>query len=149
MTEGWHFLVNKYWEVIFLREYIFVVIPVCQVLLPVLAAATIAVSSTFQSVFFWRIKLFALLKVLGKKTIEEDWIEQLDIQYRNNFYAWAPAGIYLLKVNNRNTRTRCEICSKSTIKTPERQWRRSGVFTVNFEHISQLVLVFLLLTLNM
>ena len=23
-----------------------------------------------------------------------------------------PAGIYLLKVNNRNTRTRCEICSK-------------------------------------
>ena len=31
-----------------------------------------------------------------------------------------PAGIYLLKVNNRNTRTRCEICSKLTIKTPER-----------------------------
>ena len=32
-----------------------------------------------------------------------------------------PAGIYLLKVNNRNTRTRCEICSKLTIKTPERR----------------------------
>ena len=31
-----------------------------------------------------------------------------------------PAGNYLLKVNNRNTRTRCEICSKLTIKTPER-----------------------------
>ena len=30
-----------------------------------------------------------------------------------------PAGIYLLKVNNRNTRTRCEICSKLTIKTPD------------------------------
>ena len=60
-----------------------------------------------------------------------------------------PAGIYLLKVNNRNTRTRCEICSKLTINTPERrQWRRSGVFIVNFEHISHLVLVFLLLTLN-
>ena len=28
------------------------------------------------------------------------------------------------------------------------QWRRSGVFIVNFEHISHLVLVFLLLTLN-
>ena len=26
-----------------------------------------------------------------------------------------PAGIYLLKVNKRNTRTRCEICSKLTI----------------------------------
>ena len=61
-----------------------------------------------------------------------------------------PPGICLLKVNNRNTRTRCEICSKLTIKTPgRRHWRRSGVFIVNFEHISHLVLVFLLLTLNM
>ena len=34
-------------------------------------------------------------------------------------YICIPAGIYLLKVNNRNTRTRCEICSKLTIKTPE------------------------------
>ena len=32
---------------------------------------------------------------------------------------YIPAGIYLLKVNNRSTRTRCEICSKLTIKTPE------------------------------
>ena len=31
--------------------------------------------------------------------------------------------IYLLKVNNRNTRTRCEICSKLTIKIPERRLR--------------------------
>ena len=36
---------------------------------------------------------------------------------------------------------RCEICSKLIIKTPgRRQWRHSGVFIVNFEHI---VLVFL------
>ena len=28
---------------------------------------------------------------------------------------------YMLKVNNRNSRTRCEICSKLTIKTPERR----------------------------
>ena len=35
-----------------------------------------------------------------------------------------PAGIYLLKVNSINTRTRCEICSKLPIKTPELpQWR--------------------------
>ena len=60
-----------------------------------------------------------------------------------------PSDIYLLKVNDRNTRTRCEISSKLTIKTPDgRHWRRSGVFIVNFEHISHLVLVFLLLTLN-
>ena len=58
-----------------------------------------------------------------------------------------PAGIYLLKIDNRSTRTRCEICSKLTIKTPKR--RGSGVFSVNFEHISHFVLVFLLLSLNM
>ena len=58
-------------------------------------------------------------------------------------------GIYLIKVNNRYTRTRCEICSKLTIKTPERcQQHRSGVFIVNFEHISHFVLVFLLLTFS-
>ena len=42
-----------------------------------------------------------------------------------------------------------EICSKLTMKTPERrQWRRSGVFILNFEHILHLVLVFLFLTLR-
>ena len=35
-----------------------------------------------------------------------------------------------------------KLYSKLTIKTPEqRHWRRSGVFIVNFEHISHLVLV--------
>ena len=34
-----------------------------------------------------------------------------------------PAGNYMFKVNHRNTRTRCEICSKLTIKTPERRHR--------------------------
>ena len=39
-------------------------------------------------------------------------------------------------VSNRSTKNRCEICSKLTTKTPEwRQWRRSGVFIVTFEHI--------------
>ena len=60
--------------------------------------------------------------------------------------------IYLFKVNNKNTTKRCEICSKLTIKTPERRhwrhWRSSSVFIVNFEHVSNLFLVSLLLTLN-
>ena len=60
-----------------------------------------------------------------------------------------PAGNYAFKVNNRNTRKKCEICLELTIKTPERhQWYRSGVLIVNFEHISHLVLVFLYLTLR-
>ena len=59
-----------------------------------------------------------------------------------------PANINLFKANNRNTRTKCEICSKLTIKTPEwRQSLRSSVFIVNFEHISHFLLVFLLLFL--
>ena len=61
-----------------------------------------------------------------------------------------PAGIYLLKVNYRNTRARCEICSKLTIKTSE--WSHcccSAGSIANFEHISCLVQVFLLLTSNM
>ena len=43
--------------------------------------------------------------------------------------------IYLFTVNNSNTRKRCEICSKLTIKSPQ---RRSTVFIVNFEQISYL-----------
>ena len=35
-----------------------------------------------------------------------------------------PPDNYMFKVNNRNSRTRCEICSKLIIKTPERRhWR--------------------------
>ena len=60
-----------------------------------------------------------------------------------------PANIYLFKVNNRSSMKKCEICLKLTRKTPERhQWRRSGVFIVNFKHISHLFLVILLLILN-
>ena len=61
-------------------------------------------------------------------------------------YLLKPSSTYLLKVNNINIGTSCEICSKVTIKTPE--WYH-GVSIVNFEHISQLALVFLLLILNM
>ena len=58
-----------------------------------------------------------------------------------------PAGNHKFKVNNWNTGTRCEICSKLTIKTLEwRQWYRSGVLIVKFEHILYHVLLFLLLT---
>ena len=46
----------------------------------------------------------------------------------------------MFKFNNRNTKIRCEICSKLTIKT----LRRFAVFIVNFEHIPHLVLVILI-----
>ena len=57
--------------------------------------------------------------------------------------------VFLLKANNRNTRTRCEICSKLAINAPERrQWRRCGILIVNFDNISHHVLLFLSLTLK-
>ena len=45
----------------------------------------------------------------------------------------------MFKVSNKNTRTRCEICSKLLINTPEQRhwrWRRSGVFIVNFKQVN-------------
>ena len=76
------------------------------------------------------------------------WINHIKKMY-SIFKCTVPASNYLLKVNNRNTRARFELCSMLTIKTLERcHWRHSGVFIVNFEHISHLVLVFLLSTLS-
>ena len=46
----------------------------------------------------------------------------------------------------KNTRKRCEVCPKLTIKTLE--LHLSDVFIVDYEHVSHLFLVFLLLTLN-
>ena len=79
-----------------------------------------------------------------------------------------PANIYLFKVNNRNTWKRSEICSKLTIKTLDLlQWhhwqigvlkltqnvfritiKKPSIFIVDFQDISYLFQVFLLLTLN-
>ena len=89
---------------------------------------------------FFRPNYFETLETTSLKFIVT-YVEQTKNGY--------PAGNYMFKVNNRNTRTRCEICSKLTIKTPERrQWRHSDIFVVNFEHISHFVVVFLLLTLT-
>ena len=66
-----------------------------------------------------------------------------------NFIETISAKMYLFKVKNRNTRKRCEIYSKLTIKTTEQRYRRrSNAFIVNFEHILHPFLVFLLLTFN-
>ena len=68
-------------------------------------------------------------------------------KFYSNSSSWAniPANIYLFKFSNINTWKIYEICPKLTIKIPERR----RVFIVNFEHTSQIFLVFLLLTLIM
>ena len=46
---------------------------------------------------------------------------QLYLEYCLKFTYLSFLSFELFKVNNRNTRKRCEICSKLTIKTPERR----------------------------
>ena len=53
-----------------------------------------------------------------------------------------PVDFYLLRVNYRNTKTRCEISSKLTKATELRQWHRSVAIAVVFN--CYLVLCFLL-----
>ena len=68
---------------------------------------------------------------------------------KNRLEGLTLANIYQFKVNKRNTRKRFEVCLKLTIKTPARwHWCCFGAFIVNFEHISHLFIMFLLLTLN-
>ena len=56
------------------------------------------------------------------KTLQKNPKTQL-IHILGDLISTNPAGNYMFKVNNRNTRTRYEICSKLSIKTPERrQW---------------------------
>ena len=64
----------------------------------------------------------------------------------------SPASIYLFRVNNGNTNSLWnlfKIKNKDTKTTSLTSfWRRSGAFIVGFEHISSIVLVFPLLSLN-
>ena len=58
-----------------------------------------------------------------------------------NSFCKKPVGNYMFKVNNRNTRTKCERISNMFFVF-------NMFFIVNFEHISHLALVFVLLTLS-
>ena len=62
---------------------------------------------------------------------------------QDNVPSNVPEKIYLFKVKNEDTKKRYEICLKLTLKTPKRcQQNRSGVFIVNFKHISHFFLIF-------
>ena len=69
--------------------------------------------------------------------------DQADLQFQStnlesqSAFTWSKLTIETLENG-------CEVCSKLTIKTPERRhWHRSSVFIVNYEHILRLALVFL------
>ena len=65
-------------------------------------------------------EVFCCFQGIQKKTNGMKWIKKHNISCKIEDNQIS-AGIYLLKFNNRYTRTRREICSKLTIKTQERR----------------------------
>ena len=109
-----------------------------------------ALSKKLFSLFF--IFIFSNSKWLLSKILRETMFFFL----MDSKDSYASAGIYLLKVNNRSTRTRCEICSKLPIKTPYFT-PCSSVSMINFEQVitgwdnsttSKIFLIYKLLTLK-
>ena len=99
-----------------------------------------------QSFRTWIFGVLNIMSNVSPREIFRYCIQTLHL--KNRFF---PTGNYMLNVNNKNARRRCEVCSKLTKKTPERrqwQWRHSGSCIINFEHILHLALVFSLLTLG-
>ena len=73
---------------------------------------------------------------------------EIEKQFAQKLLRSYPADNYLFKISNVNVKTMCDYL-KLTLKTTEqRHWRRSGVFNVNCEQISHIVVVFSLLILN-
>ena len=77
------------------------------------------------------------LEIIWKtsKTIHDTTLRMLQNDFKKlilcSIQENAPAGIYLLKVNG-STRTRCEICSKLTIRPPERRHVNFNIFHTLF-----------------
>ena len=91
----------------------------------------------------WKERVVSIKKVLIGTS-------QTEIILSTRYFIVSPADIYLFEFNDKNTRKRCEICSDLSIKTPERcPLSCSDFFIVNSEHISYLLLAFLLLNFSM
>ena len=87
----------------------------------------------------------ALKKQVTKKRVTSDWKRSSKTKRKD----WTqfvlttrPTFIYLFKANRRNTRKICEICSRVTIKTPERrQWRFYWKLWTYFSPLSSVSIV--------
>ena len=115
-----------------------------------------ASSQTYQDMIYLQSDSFTLLVhhvLLFTSRKRFSWKQSEIVRSNSTWMCWNPwsrypTNSYLLKVNNRNARKRCEVCSNLTITPERRHWRRSGVFIVDVNHICYLLLLFLLLTLN-
>ena len=104
---------------------------------------------------FWHIMILIKLDSLLKKACESSVTNHFSVvlashspwnssMNENILYSFIPSYHLLIQSEQyTTTRKRCKISSKLTIKTHEqRQWRCSGVFIANFEHILNPFLVF-------
>ena len=83
-------------------------------------------ANVFEHIFFYEKSSHPelALQSLSFRLLEISWIRCLVVTNLLEKLRWKDhwaAGIYLLKVNNSNTRARWEICSKLTTGTPERR----------------------------
>ena len=78
--------------------------------------------------FYWMLKIFPQIEALPST---ESQLCTVNLENRRFLENWKliRTGIYLLNVSDANSRIMCEICSKLTIKTPERL--RPGVLFVS------------------
>ena len=98
------------------------------------------ISSLFPSVFYFRNILASGYSFYTQNML---WRSCKVALTKKNYLA----GIYLFKVDNENTKTMSEICTKLATKIPE--WRHrwpSSVFIINSEQTSHIFMLFLLLT---
>ena len=79
-----------------------------------------------MTAFNWCIKF-----IFFKQPVKQDSFSFLTLKQATHL----PAGNYMFKVNNRNTRTRCDICLKLTIKHPNDATGGSHMSWLVFGHI--------------
>ena len=91
--------------------------------------------------------LYSCFPVIFTEILRANFLQNISgLCIPHNIY---PVNMYLFKVNNSNTRKRCDTYLKITIKARERCHRSlSGIFFVDFEIITHPFLMLLLLTLN-
>lgn len=94
---------------------------------------------------FWH----SILKCFGSESMQMIMKIKIDWTIEYWWYNYCitdwntPASIDLFRVSNGNTKLSCEICPELASKTLEQHcWRWSGIFFVDFEQVSHIIMVF-------
>ena len=89
-----------------------------QYLKPLTTAAKLSILVVCWDLCFRQI-IFQICQIFFKGKVQVIYFNLKNDRTLDSVASITPAGNHMFKVNNRTTRTRCEICSKLTIKIPE------------------------------